>query len=300
MTFAGNGAPPELEAAMPDLIDAYLDRLALKNFSEHTIRAYRGDLRQAEAAVGAPLVKVEDWAIEAYASGLSRKLKPTTVRRKQAALRGFFEHAQRVKARLDDPTKVFEAPKLEERLPIYLNDLQISTVLESLGGDTPRARREAALFCCLYYTGMRAGELVGLDVELLDFGARELRVYGKGKKERTLPLSAHLATALRAWLEVRPGPPGGPLFVRLEAPHGRLGYDAVAEVVKGVFKRAGLAGRKFSCHKLRHTFATRLVNRKVSIDKIQKLLGHRKLETTTIYTHTALGSDLIDELDGAL
>jgi site-specific recombinase XerD len=283
---------------MDSPIAAYLERLSLKNFSVHTLRAYRGDLQQAEAVLG-PLHLVDEDRLEAYAAGLARKLKATSVRRKHAVLRGFFEHCQRTKVRTDDPTKRFEAPKLEDRLPVYLSDSQIAQLLEVPHGATARERRDAAIIRCLYYTGMRAGELVGLDVADLDFDSRELKVFGKGKRERTLPITPPLGAALWAWLDFHPTKTG-PLFIRLTAPHPRLSYDAVADVVQKELARADLAGRHFSCHKLRHTFATRLINRKVSIDKIQKLLGHRRIDTTTIYAHTKLGTELLAELRDAL
>jgi site-specific recombinase XerD len=283
---------------MDSPIAAYLERLQLKNFSTHTLRAYRGDLQQAEAVLG-PLHLVDEDRLEAYAAGLARKLKPTSVRRKHAALRGFFEHCQRSRVRVDDPTKRFEAPKLEDRLPVYLSDSQIAQLLAALAGTSPRQRRDAAIVSCFYYTGMRAGELVGLDVADLAFDNRELKVFGKGKRERNLPITPPLGAALWAWLDLHPTKTGA-LFIRLTAPHPRLSYDAVADVVAKALARADLSGRHFGCHKLRHTFATRLINRKVSIDKIQKLLGHRRIDTTTIYAHTKLGTELLAELRDAL
>lgn len=285
---------------MPDLIDDYLDRLKLKHFSEHTLRCYGLDLRQAQKAIGKPLSDATHADLEVYVAGLTRKgMKGTTVRRKQASLRGFFNHCIRVKAIAIDPTGNFEPPKVEDRLPIYLNAGQVQTLLDSLTEGSAAERREAAIVKCLYYTGMRAGELVGLDVEHLFLDEREMRVFGKGKKERMLPINDRLEAALSAWLEVHPTGKG-PLFVSLHTHNRRLSYDSVYKIVKAAFARAGLANRKFSCHKLRHTFATRLVNGKVSIDKIQKLLGHRRIDTTTIYAHTELGSGLRSALESAL
>lgn len=285
---------------MPDLIDDYLDRLKLKNFSVHTLRCYSLDLRQAEAGIGHDLAKATHEELEAYIAGLSRKgLKGTTVRRKQASLRGFYNHCIRAKVLTVDPTGNFEPPKVEDRLPIYLNASQVQSLLDVLKEDTPADRREAAILKCLYYTGMRAGELVGLNIEDVFVEDRELRVFGKGRRERSLPISEALAAAITTWLEVHPVGKG-PLFVSLHNHHRRLSYDSVYKIVKGVIARAGLGNRKFSCHKLRHTFATRLINRKVSIDKIQKLLGHRRIDTTTIYAHTELGSDLRSALESAL
>lgn len=285
---------------MPDLIDDYLDRLKLKNFSVHTLRCYSLDLRQAQAGIGRDLSKATHEELEAYIAGLSRKgLKGTTVRRKQASLRGFYNHCIRAKVLTVDPTGNFEPPKVEDRLPIYLNASQVQSLLDVLKEDTPADKREAAILKCLYYTGMRAGELVGLNIEDVFVEDRELRVFGKGRRERSLPISEALASAITTWLEVHPVGKG-PLFVSLHNHHRRLSYDSVYKIVKGVIGRAGLGNRKFSCHKLRHTFATRLINRKVSIDKIQKLLGHRRIDTTTIYAHTELGSDLRSALESAL
>jgi integrase/recombinase XerD len=283
-----------------NLIEDYLDRLKLKNFSEHTLRCYGLDLRQAESSIGKPLVEASHGELEAYIAGLSRKgMKGTTVRRKQASLRGFFNHCIRAKAVSVDPTGNFEPPKVEERLPIYLNASQVQSLLDVLRDGSAAEKREAAILKSLYYTGMRAGELVNLDIEDLFLEDRELRVFGKGRRERMLPISEALVLALEAWIAVHPVKKG-PLFVSLHNHNRRLSYDSVYKIVKGVIARAGLGNRKFSCHKLRHTFATRLINRKVSIDKIQKLLGHRRIDTTTIYAHTELGSDLRSALESAL
>jgi integrase/recombinase XerD len=283
-----------------DMIRDNLDRLKLKNFSEHTLRCYGLDLQQAEASLGKPLVQATHEELEVYIAGLGRKgMKGTTVRRKQASLRGFFNHCLRQKVIVLDPTGNFEPPKVEDRLPIYLNAAQVQSMLDCLQGEDPTELREAAIVKALYYTGMRAGELVGLNIEDLFLEERELRVFGKGRRERMLPISDALAQALHAWLAVHPVGKG-PLFVSLHNHHRRLSYDSVYKIVKGVMARAGLGNRKFSCPKLRHTFATRLINRKVSIDKIQKLLGHRRIDTTTIYAHTELGSDLRSALENAL
>lgn len=284
-----------------DMIQDYLERLKLKNFSIHTLRCYGLDLRQAEASIGKSLSEASNEELEAYIAGLGRKgMKGTTVRRKQASLRGFFNHCIRSKVISLDPTGNFEPPKVEDRLPIYLNASQVQAMLDSLH-DTGAAseRRESAIVKCLYYTGMRAGELVGLNIEDLFIDERELRVFGKGRRERMLPISDALSASIASWLEVHPVGKG-PLFVSTQTHHRRLSYDSVYKIVKAVMSRAGLGNRKFSCHKLRHTFATRLINRKVSIDKIQKLLGHRRIDTTTIYAHTELGSDLRSAMESAL
>lgn len=286
---------------MPDLIAGYLDRLKLKNFSENSLRAYAQDLRQAARAIGGPLEAATPEQLGAFLDGLARAgLKGTSIRRKQASIRGFFAHLMKGRAIALDPTGNFEPPRLEKKLPVYLKDGQIATLMAALNGETPDRTRERAIVLLLYFTGMRAGELVALDLDHLDLEDREIRVYGKGRKERILPMGDRLIDALRAYLAIRPGPARGPLFLTTRKPYVRLGYDGVDAIVKGAFARAGLAGRKFSSHKLRHTFATRLINRKVDISKISKLMGHAKLDTTTIYAHTELNAELRHDLDAAL
>jgi integrase/recombinase XerD len=283
-----------------DHITGYLNRLQLKDFSPNTLDAYRRDLRQAEKALGMQLHQADADDLEAFVASLHRAgAKGTTIRRKQAAMRGFFEHLQRKRVRDDDPTKAFEAPKLERRQAVFLNAGQVETMLATLGTESPAALRERAIVNTFYFTGARLAELVALDVEDLLFEERQLRVFGKGRKERWIPMSDQLVAVLRDWLAVHPTG-AGPLFVTVRGERGRVGRDAVAKVVKAVYARAGIDVKKFSTHKLRHTFATRLVNRKVSIDKIQKLMGHASIETTTRYAQTDVGADMADTLTRAL
>ncbi len=287
---------------MPDLIAGFIERLQLKNSSIHTVKAYAQDLRQAARAIGQPLELATPEELGAFIDSLARAgLKGTSIRRKQASLRGFFEHLVKTKAIAVDPTGNFEPPRLEKKLPIYLREAQIKQLLGALRGATIDELREAAIVKLLYFTGMRAGELVALDVDHVDLAERELRVYGKGKKERNLPIGETLAAALQAWLAVRPGDKRrGPLFLTSRKPHVRLGYDGVDAVVKAAVIRADLDPSKITCHKLRHTFASRLVNKKVDISKISKLMGHAKLDTTTIYAHIEMNAELRNDVSNAL
>lgn len=285
---------------MADLIGDYLDRLTVRNYSPATIKSYGEDLAHAQGAVGKDLVKATEEDLERYMAQLSRAgLKPSTIKRKQSALRGFYDHCRRRKKLKVRPSDNLEAPKLEERLPVHLTPGQVEKLIDALAGDTLEQRRDAAIVMCLYQTGMRAGELVGLTFNDLFLDERELRVFGKGRRERMLPVTEQLAAALKRWVAVHPTGEG-PLFVGIRYPHNPLKYQGAWLVVKKALARAGLAGRKFSPHKLRHTFATRLLSRKVELDKIQKLLGHRRIDTTTIYAHTKIESGLADRMGEAL
>lgn len=285
---------------MADLVEDYLNRLTVRNFSEATIKAYRQDLTHAQAFIGRPLLEAKEADLERYMASLHRAgLKPATIRRRQASLRGFFDHARRRKKIKVKPTDNLEAPKMEDRVPVHMAGSQVERLKSALSGDGFTDRRDAAIVLCLYYTGMRSGELVTLTLEDIDLDERELVVMGKGKKQRKLPIAVALVQALRRWLEVHPTGDGH-LFVGARFPHAPLEYQGVRKVVGAAMERAGLKGRRFTPHKLRHTFATGLLAKKMPIDKIQKLLGHSRIETTTIYAHTQLEQSLGDEIGDAL
>ena len=284
--------------APPTPAEAFIERMRARNYSRYTLRNYRLDLAAAEKAIGHPLLEATAEEMERYLDGLTRRgLRATTVHRRLGSLRSFFKDAQRHGLVAADPTALYVPPKSEKRLPVYLNEAQAAAVLGALRSTTPADLREAAIVACLFYTGMRAGELVGLDVDHLQ--PDRLRVFGKGKKERDLFIPAKLRAHLDAWLAVLPAGEGA-LFTTLGPRPGRLSYDAVRRIVVGVFVRAGLGGRGLTPHKLRHTFATRLINKGMRIDQIQKLLGHTSIATTQRYAHTELGEDVCQALDRCL
>lgn len=293
--------PPAPPAAPPpaggrDPIEAYLERCSLRGFSPHTIRSYRTDLTKARKHMG-NLLEADDLAVRAFIESESRKgLHPGTVGRRLNTLRSFYLDARRYKLRTDDPTLTTDAPKKPKRLPKYLRDHEIAALLAVLTDDSPMAIREAAIVATFYHTGMRLSELVGLDV--LVVGSATIRVFGKGSKERELPVTPALRAYLDAWLAIHPG--GSALFCSLSSAPGRLSSERVREIVKGALARAGLGNRGFTPHKLRHSFASRLINNGLRIDVIQKLLGHAGIETTMMYAHTELSPSLRADLDRIL
>lgn len=282
------------------LIPDYLERLSRNQASKHTIKASRSDLRAAEKAMGIVLHQAEAEDLEAYMKALHAKgLAAVTIRRHQSSLRSFFAYLVKSRAIAADPTAVFEAPRVPDRLPIFMTPAQVRQLFAALGDETPAQLREAVIVKTLYYTGMRASELAGLDVDHLDleYGKR-IRVFGKGGRERMLPIGRELRPVLEAYLAQHPFGAGA-LLVTLEAPHRRIDYDTVLRVFKRVIERAGL-DPKFGPHKMRHTMATTLIRRNVSIDKIQKVLGHRSITTTTRYAHTDIEDGMRDLMDDAL
>lgn len=284
----------------PDPIALYLDRLRLRNCSEHTLRNYRAELVQAQAAIAKPLTEATARDLDRYmAREGKRGLKAGTVKKKQTVLRSFFKWALRYGHAAADPTIHFDPPKDEHRLAIHLEPGEVAALLTACDGGTPHDRRAMAIVACLYYAGMRACEVVNLNCEDLRFGeVAELRVFGKGKKERLIPACAALRSAIEAWLDCHPTRTG-PVFVRIGSGR-RLTYDSVYKIVRSALQRAGLTGRKFSPHKLRHSFATRLVRNNVPIERIQKLLGHASIATTQIYAHSNIDQGTRDAMERIL
>jgi site-specific recombinase XerD len=288
-----------------DLLEAYLERLALKGASEHTVRAYRGDLLAASRALkehdasapGAALSRATPEQLQAWIAALKRKgSSAPTIHRKLAALHGFYRFAVKTRAIAFDPSDDLEAPKIAERLPRHLSPGEVRQLRQVLEvASTPLELADAAAVGTLYFTGLRASELLGLQLARVDLEVGELRVVGKGNRERMVPVPRELAALIRRWLAVRPPGPGT-LMGRAGQP---MTYKQLTASFKRVMRLAGLADR-YTPHKLRHTFATRLLAKRVDITKIQRLLGHKNINTTTIYAHADVGRELRRQLDDAL
>jgi integrase/recombinase XerC len=267
---------------------------AERALSPHTARAYLSDVGQlaetfaggSPAALGAPEVRrflATRHAHDAAAS-LARKL---------AAIRAFFRFLVREGVRAADPTTGMPAPRTPKRLPrpLGVDDCQLlmAPAVEGEEASPLAALRDDALAELLYGAGLRVGELVALDVRDVDLAQGEVRVLGKGGKERVVPLPVAARRALGAWLERRrrPGVLGEPLFVALRARRGEAPRRLDARDVRRRLARralaAGLSDRVHP-HRLRHSYATHLLDMGADLRAIQELLGHASLSTTQKYT----------------
>jgi integrase/recombinase XerC len=267
---------------------------AERALSPHTARAYLSDVGQlaetfpgsSPAALGAPEVRrflATRHAHDAAAS-LARKL---------AAIRAFFRFLVREGVRAADPTTGMPAPRTPKRLPrpLGVDDCQLLMTPAAEGEEASplAALRDDALAELLYGAGLRVGELVALDVRDVDLAQGEVRVLGKGGKERVVPLPVAARRALGAWLERRrrPGVLGEPLFVALRARRGEAPRRLDARDVRRRLARralaAGLSDRVHP-HRLRHSYATHLLDMGADLRAIQELLGHASLSTTQKYT----------------
>jgi len=266
---------------------------AERNLSEHTRRAYLSDVRQFAAFLGegAEPARVDGERVFAFLAERHARLHPASLGRKLAALRCFFRQRVREGECAADPTAGIPMPRTPMRLPkpLAVDDCEaLAEAPAPAGGEGERALRDRALVEVLYGTGLRVGELASLDVRDADLRRADLRVWGKGGKERVVPLPAEAREALAAYLALRerPGILGEPLFTSLSRRRGpprRLGPRDVRRVLAARARAARLA-EPVHPHRLRHSYATHLLDMGADLREIQELLGHASLSTTQKYT----------------
>ncbi len=282
------------------LIGRFIHYLSIeKSVSPHTCRGYRKDLEQFEGflknsgmyltrADQVDLTRVDRLAIRRFLSFLHRKNKKSSIARKISALRSFYKYLVKEQIVSSNPAKHVATPKLEKPLPSTLTVDEAFRLVESPADEEkPQRLRDQAILELLYSSGIRVSELVGLNLEHLDRDLGIVKVMGKRRKERIVPVGSKAIEALSAYLEERGVvEEKDPLF--LNARGGRLRSRSVGRLVKHYTGRSGIY-RNISPHSLRHTFATHLLDSGADIREIQEMLGHASLSTTQRYTHLTLG-----------
>ncbi len=274
---------------------------AERNLSPHTQRAYASDLRQFLASTGEGSVPAEATSIDvrSFLAGLHGRCGPATLGRKLAALRAYFGFLIREGVCALDPTAGMSAPRLPKRLPRPLPVDECMGLIDGVpAGPAAIERRDRALLELLYGAGLRVSELSALDVRDVDLHRGDVRVTGKGGKQRVVPLPAATRVALAAWVDSRraPGLLAQPLFTALRrgsAAPRRLGPRDVRRVVARRARHGGIASHVHP-HRLRHSYATHLLDMGADLREIQELLGHASLSTTEKYT--AVSSERLVEV----
>ncbi len=269
--------------------------------SEHTRRAYLSDLRQLAAARGeaSDPARVSPEQIRSHLASLHRSRHPSTLARKLASIRAFYRYLMREGHCRLDPSAGIPSPRAAERVPRPLGVDDCEALMEcaeprsSEEASTPVELRDRALVELLYGSGLRVSEASSLDVRDVDLQRGDLRVLGKGSKERVVPLPGAAREALSAWLagRRRPGVLAEPHFVSLGRRAGaarRHGPRDIRRVLARRARRAGLAERVHP-HRLRHSYATHLLDMGADLREIQELLGHASLSTTEKYTAVSAG-----------
>ena len=310
--------PPRDEdrGALRQAIRDFIDYLRLnRNASAHTARAYEGDLEQFVKAIAAsedrprPSLTPADFSPDnvrmylgvLFHDGVSR----ASAARKLAAIRTFARWLRREGLVDQDPAALAATPRREQTLPAHLSIEEMNRLLEMPDCGDPLGRRDQAILEVFYAAGLRLSELVGLDLDDLNLNGRMVRVLGKGRKERLVPINQSAADAIRAYVKdrdailraIKAGGPSGaskagersrasrtehPLFVNYRGE--RLGPRSIHRLVR---KYMAMCSARFgiSPHALRHSFATHLLERGADLRGIQEMLGHARLSTTQRYTH---------------
>jgi len=285
-------------------LDSFIDHLRLnRNASAHTVAAYESDLsqfvsfakhrssaRRQMIPTDISLELIRAFLAELHRQGQAR----ASVARKVSALRTFVRYLRREGWLDHDPAALAVLPRRAHTIPAHLSIDEVSRLLDVPDASTPLGRRDRAILELFYASGLRLGELVGVDLEDIDVRGRMVRVMGKGRKERLVPFTGSCATAVLAWLDdrrvIRRGKQGAgghadrsePLFVNARGARltGRSVQRIVARHVRTCSTRLDI-----SPHALRHTFATHLLQNGADLRAIQELLGHVRLSTTQRYTH---------------
>jgi integrase/recombinase XerC len=277
----------------PAALEAFDQDLRRRAVAEKTREAYGSDSRQfAEwaAARGAEPGQVDVRTLRRYAAGLSeRGIAPATIARRLAALRGLFRSQMEIGAREDNPAELLSSPKKAQRLPRVLKAAEVATLLDSIPATTPLELRDRAMFELAYACGLRAEEVVSLELEAVDFDAETVRVEGKGGKTRLIPVGEHALGALERYLaRGRPALDGEGSRALFLSKSGRgLSTSDVRRRLAGWARRAvarSPALAKAHPHALRHSFATHLLDGGADLRAIQELLGHATISTTQVYT----------------
>jgi integrase/recombinase XerC len=297
-TVAGMGTEAEhaaLPVAMREAVDAFARHLASeRGRSAHTVRAYVGDVvslldhatRMGFTGPGdLDLTVLRSWLARLRTGGAAR----TSLARRAAAARTFTAWAHRDGLLDKDVGARLASPTARRELPTVLRGDQATTLVTGPAGDDPIPLRDKLILELLYATGIRVGELCGLDVDDVDRSRRVVRVMGKGAKERSVPYGRPADDALEQWLRSgRPAlatPRSGPALL-LGAKGGRLQPTAVRTIVARYAALAGLP--HVSPHGLRHSAATHLLEGGADLRSVQEILGHASLSSTQIYTHVSI------------
>ncbi len=284
---------------MKEAIDSFLDYLAVeKGFSDNTIFAYRNDLHQLAGFVEEEAAKrgtIPPWAAfdrEAMMSYLldlkGRGYAATTVARKVAAIKSFFGFMVAEGMLKHNPTEDVASTKVGKSLPKPISIAQVHRLLEQPAKlSTPEAKRDKAMLELLYATGMRVSELVSLNLADLDTEGGYVRCFGKGHKERLIPIYERAVRAVKEYLtDTRPHLTHNSeeKAVFLNRRGERLTRQGLWQILKGYAKSAEL-GVEITPHTLRHSFATHMLSGGADLRSVQELLGHANISTTQVYTH---------------
>jgi len=284
-----------------------------KNYSRDTIDGYGSDLKEFGEflrdflSLGEEdkieIEKIDRKAIRAWLNQLYQGLTPVSIERHLASVRSFFDYLVKQEIVGFNPAKLVRTPKKEKRLPKVLSVDEVIALIEAPSAEDPLGIRDRAILELFYAAGIRVSELRGLNLLDIDLTERMIKVLGKGKRERVVPINEISVEKLKAWLEVR-----GKMLksvldsdaqdaVFLSSKGTRITKMGIENLLRKYLDRIGLT-RKATPHTLRHSFATHLLESGMDLRTIQELLGHRSLSTTQKYTQVG-NKELMEAYDNA-
>lgn len=276
-------------------IQAFLNYLKFeKRYSQHTLLSYQNDLEQFFAYLAsqfdAPPVKsitamfVRSWLAEMKEDEISSK----TINRKISSLRSFFKYEMKTGGLEQTPMATVTTPRIGKRLPVFIEEKDMATLFDHVEfSDDWKGRTERLVLRLFYSTGMRLSELINLKESQLDTSQSQVKVLGKGNKERIIPVSKDLVKDLQEYINDKPVRQPGVLTVFITEKGKTLNPRSVYSFVKHHLTQVTTVQKK-SPHILRHSFATHLMNNGADLNAVKELLGHSSLAATQIYTHNSI------------
>lgn len=264
---------------------------AEKGAAINTVAAYRRDISQFLDFLNKDCAAVEKKDIEAFVAALGKnKMQPRTQARKLSAVREFYKFLYSEGEIAANPAADIDSPRQKKSLPKFLTAEEIRRLLDAAKEEKSFAgRRLAAMLALMYAGGLRVSELVALPENNINFAKKQLLIFGKGAKERLVPIAAAAIEQVQLYLGWRQqylaGKTSPWLFPSHHSLSGHVTRDNFFKNLKNLAVKAGISPARVSPHVLRHSFATHLLNRHVDLRSVQKLLGHEDISTTEIYTH---------------
>lgn len=276
-------------------VSEFLTYLSLqKRFSPLTSRSYECDLRQffdyTEAESGPfSLEEITFRHIRSFSAGLIEKgNSPVTVNRKLSALKSFFKYLLRKGRLQQDPTQVVQGPKKPRRLPVFIDESNLTNQFQALTFKPDfEGQRNRLLIDLLYQTGIRRAELLGLEEKDVDLFNLQIKVTGKRNKQRIIPFGRDMLQSLRNYLEIKKAAGLKHPLLFVTEKDATLSAGQIGLIVKKILSSITTVKKK-SPHILRHSFATHLLNNGADINAVKELLGHASLSATQIYTHNTI------------
>jgi integrase/recombinase XerC len=276
-------------------LQAFLDYLKFeKRYSQHTLISYRNDLEQFFAYLASqfdapPVDKITAMFVRSWLAEMKEdEISSKTINRKISSLKSFFKYEMKTNGLTQTPMATVTAPKISKRLPVFVEQKDMATLFDYVEfSDDWKGRTERLVLRLFYSTGMRLSELINLKESQLDPSHSQVKVLGKGNKERILPISKQLVEDLQQYVQDKPVKDSGVINVFVSEKGKPLQPRSVYSFVKHHLGQVTTIQKK-SPHILRHSFATHLMNNGAELNAVKELLGHSSLAATQIYTHNTI------------